>query len=149
MLLSWIFAALHLLGLGLGLGAIWVRSLGLRGTLDANGLRRVFYADTLWAVAAGLWIVTGLVRAFGGLEKGSDYYLGNSIFWLKMALLGLILLLEIWPMVTLIRWRIQLSRSQTINTQSAAGFALISVAQAVLVVAMVFAATAMARGLGD
>ena len=148
MLLRWIFAALHLLGLGLGLGAVWARSRGLRGTLDADGLRRVFYADTLWAVAAGLWIITGLVRAFGGLERGTAYYLANNVFWLKMALLGLILLLEIWPMATLIRWRIRLARGQTIHTESAGGFALISVAQSILVIAMVFAATAMARGLG-
>ena len=148
MLLRWIFAALHLLGLGLGLGAIWARSRDLRGTLDADSLRRVFYADTLWAIAAGLWIVTGLVRAFGGLEKGTAYYLASNVFWLKMSLLGLILLLEIWPMVTLIRWRIRLARGLTIDTQSAGSFALISIAQAVLVTAMVFAATAMARGLG-
>ena len=148
MYLRWIFATLHLLGLGLGLGAIWARGRGLRGTLDADGLRRVFFADTLWAAAAGLWIITGLVRAFGGLEKGTGYYLASNVFWLKMALLGLVLLLEIWPMVTLIRWRIRLARGEAIDTRSAGGFALVSIAQAVLVTAMVFAATALARGLG-
>jgi putative membrane protein len=148
MLLRWIFAAFHLLALGIGLGAIWVRSRALAGEPDAARLRQAFAADTFWAVAAVLWIGTGLVRAFGGLEKGTDYYLGNTAFLIKMALLVLILLLEIWPMVTLIRWRIALSRGQPVDIRPARRFALISLLQAGLVVAMVFAATAMARGLG-
>jgi putative membrane protein len=116
-LIRWFVAALHLLGLGLGIAAL-------------------------------LWISTGLARAFAGLEKGSAYYLANEAFWLKMGLRALVLIMEIWPMVTLIRWRIQLSRGETLDTSNAGRFARISALQAVLVVAMVFAATAMARGLG-
>ena len=148
MLLRWIFAAIHLLALGIGLGAIWARGRALNGLPDRKSLRRAFYADTLWGVAALLWITTGLYRAFGGLEKGSAYYLANNAFWLKMALLGLVLLLEVWPMVTLIRWRIRLARGVEIDTRNAGRFALISRVQAVLVVLMIFAATAMARAIG-
>ncbi len=100
--IRWLFATLHLLALGMGLGAIWVRGHALQGNLDGEGLRRVFLADTFWGLAALLWIVTGLVRAFGGLEKGSAYYLQNETFLIKMGLLGLILLLEVWPMVMFI-----------------------------------------------
>ena len=146
--IRWIVAALHLLGLGLGLGAIWARSRALKEVTDAKNIQRALYADTLWGIAALLWITTGLARAFAGLEKGSAYYLANDVFWVKMILLGLVLLLEIWPMVTLIRWRIQLGRGETINTEPASRFAWISVLQTLLVVAMVFAATAMARGFG-
>jgi len=148
MLIPWIVAAIHLLALGIGLGAIWARGRALKGLPDPENLRRALYADTFWGIAALLWITTGLARAFGGLEKGSAFYLNNNAFWLKMALLGLVLLLEIWPMVTLIRWRIQLSRGEQIDTRQANGFAVISVAQAALVVAMVLVATAMARGIG-
>jgi putative membrane protein len=148
MILTWIVAAIHLLALGLGLGAIWTRARALKGLPDLGNLRRAFYADTLWAVAAVLWITTGLARAFGGLEKGSAYYLNNNAFWLKIALLILILLLEIWPMITLIRWRVQASRGEAIDTRQANGFAVISFVQAGLVIAMVFVATAMARGIG-
>jgi putative membrane protein len=71
MAVRWLFAALHLLALGIGLGAVWARGRGLQGELDEIGLRRVFYADIWWGIAALLWIATGLVRAFGGLEKGA------------------------------------------------------------------------------
>ena len=147
-LLRWTIAAIHLLGLGLGLGAIWSRSHALKDPSDPRNIQRALFADTLWGIAALLWITTGLARAFAGLEKGSAYYLSNDAFWVKMALLGLVLLLEVWPMVTLIRWRIQLARGETINTEPARCFAQISAVQTVLVVMMVFAATAMARGLG-
>jgi len=85
MTLRWLLAAVHLLALGVGLGAVWARGRALKGELDAAGLRRAFYADTWWGVAAILWIGTGLARAFGGFEKGSFYYLHNHFFWAKMA----------------------------------------------------------------
>jgi putative membrane protein len=146
--IRWLLAALHLLALGIGLGAVWARARALRGPLDDAGLRRVFYADTLWGVAAVVWIATGLLRAFGGWEKGAAYYLHNHAFLAKMGLLVLVLALEVWPMVTLIRWRISLARGHPVDTGRAPTFALISTVQAAIVVAMVFAATAMARGLG-
>jgi putative membrane protein len=148
MFVRWLFAALHLLALGIGLAAVWSRGRALKGKLDDDGLQRVLRADTFWGIAAGLWIITGLIRAFTGLEKGSAYYLGNSLFLIKMGLLGLILILEVWQMVTLIRWRIKLRQGQLPETNAAAAMARISQLQAVLVVLMVFAATAMARGIG-
>jgi putative membrane protein len=147
MLLRWSFAAVHLLALGMGLMGVWMRERTLREALDRASLRRVFFFDTLWGVAAVLWLVTGLWRAFGGLEKGSSYYLNSAAFWVKMGLLGLVLALEVWPMVTLIRWRLQFGRGATVNTTSAGVIAAMSLVQTVLTVLMVLAATAMARGL--
>jgi putative membrane protein len=146
MTIRWLLATAHLLALGIGLGAIWGRARAFRQPLDAAGLKRLFEADTWWGVAAGLWIVTGLARAFGPFEKGSGYYLHNHFFLLKMGLLALILVLEIAPMVTLLKWRIALKRRTTLDTSHAAGFARTSMIQAGLVVLMVLAATAMARG---
>lgn len=148
MFIRWLFAAFHLLALGIGLGAVWARGRALGGNLDAAGIRRALRADTWWGVAALLWVGTGLARAFGGLEKGTVYYVQNDLFLGKMALFVLILALEIGPMVALVQWRIQLARGQQPDTRSARRYAWISFVQAVLVVLMVLAATAMARGLG-
>src|SRR3989337_1783594 len=100
MIIAWLLAFAHLLALGIGLGAIWTRARVLSGALDRYRLEQVFRADTLWGVAAALWITTGLVRAFGGIEKGAVYYLHSSAFLAKMALLAAGLILEVWPMVT-------------------------------------------------
>jgi putative membrane protein len=148
-MVRWSFAALHLIALGIGLGAVWARAQALRGPLDRSGLQRVFYADSWWGIAALLWIGTGLVRAFAGLEKGTSYYLQNHIFLTKMALLVLILVLEVKPMTTFIRWRMRVRSGQSVDTAGAAGFARISYIQAVITVLMVLAATAMARGYGS
>lgn len=99
-------------------------------------------------IAALLWIGTGLVRAFGGFEKGSFYYLHNHVFWAKMVLLVAILVLELGPMIALIRWRGAVARGAVPDTRAASRFARISFVQGILVVLMVLAATAMARGYG-
>lgn len=148
MLLRWLIAALHLLALGGGLGAVWARGRALRGPLDAAGLGRVFHADIWWGAAAVVWLATGLLRAFGGLEKGTAYYLHNGLFHAKLGLFVVVLVLEIWPMVTLIKWRIRARRGEGIDTSPARAFAWISFAQAGLVVLMVLLATALARGYG-
>jgi putative membrane protein len=144
----WLAASFHLLALGIGLGAVWARGRALRSSLDPGTLRQVFFADSLWGLAALLWISTGLWRLLAGLEKGTGYYLQNHLFLTKMALLALVLLLEIRPMITLIRWRKTVSRGEAPDTRAAPLLARISFAQAWLIVLMVFAATGMARGMG-
>ncbi len=144
----WLLAGFHLLALGIGLGAVWARGRALTPPLDLAGLRRVFLSDTLWGLAALLWISTGLWRLLAGVEKATAYYFQNHLFLAKMGLLILILALEIWPMLTLIRWRRSVSAGQQPDTTAAPLFARISFAQAGLVVLMVFLAAAMARGYG-
>jgi putative membrane protein len=146
-MIRWSLAALHLLALGIGLGAIWARGRAL-STVDLAGLRRVFYADNWWAVAAGLWVITGTVRAFGGFEKGTFYYLHNHLFWTKMLLLVAVLVLEVRPMMRLIQWRRVVARGELPDLQGARSLARVSFIQAGLVIVMVLAATAMARGYG-
>jgi putative membrane protein len=145
-------AALHLIALGLGLGAVLSRGTALREPPSAGALRRAFRADSLWGIAALIWIVTGLWRLFGGTEKVPQFYYPNPTFHAKMGLFVLILALEVWPMMTLIRWRRALGRGEAPDAVQEPGtarrIALISHIEALVVVAMVFVAVAMARGYG-
>jgi putative membrane protein len=143
-----VVSSLHLLALAIGLPAVFLRGRALKGQLDADRLRRLLAADNAWGVAAVLWIVTGLLRAFGGLEKGTDFYLRSPLFWTKMGLFLLILLLEIRPMVTFIRWRIRLGRNLPVDTSGAPGLYTLNHIELALVVVMVFVAGMMARGIG-
>lgn len=148
MTLRWLIAAVHLIALVIGSAGIGMRACALRRVqADPTTLRAVFTGDSLWGLAALLWISTGLWRAFGGLEKGSASYLGSTAFWIKMALLLAILILEVRPMVTLIRWRMASSRRLAIDLSPSQALARVSMIQLVLVVCMVLAASAMARGL--
>jgi putative membrane protein len=152
MMLRVALAALHLLALGIGLGAVWTRGRALRQRpLDLAAVRRAFVADTWWGIAAALWIITGVWRVLAGMEKPAQYYLHNHAFYAKMGLLAAILILEIWPMVTLIRWRIATSREGDLwkpDESVARRIGTISYVEAALILAMVVAATAMARGVG-
>jgi putative membrane protein len=148
MTLAAIVSALHVLALAIGLPSVWMRGRVLRGALDRPALTRLFVADNLWAVAALVWLVTGLARAFAGLEKGSAFYLGSTLFWTKMALFVAIVLLEIRPMVTFIGWRRRLKRGEMPDGRDARTLYLINHVQLALGVLMVFVASFMARGFG-
>lgn len=106
MVVAPLLSALHVLALGIGLGSVFMRGRylrALRAGPDPRLLARLFAADSLWGVAALLWLVTGLARAFGRVEKESGFYLRNGLFWVKMALFVATVALEIWPMTTFIR----------------------------------------------
>jgi putative membrane protein len=145
---SAIVSALHVLALALGLPAVYLRGRALRKPLDADGLRRLFAADNVWGLAALLWLATGLLRAFGGLEKGSQFYLTSGLFWTKMALFLAILLLETWPMATFIRWRVARGRGLWPDTSRAHALYIVNHVELALLLLVVFAASFMARGLG-
>jgi putative membrane protein len=149
MVLRWLLAAAHLLGFGIGLGAVWARARSIASRpLDPAALRRTFAADSWWGVSALLLIGSGLWRLLGGTEKPTAYYFSNHVFYTKMALLVGILLLELWPMVTLIRWRVLVAKGAPLDPGPAGAIARISYLQVLLLIGMVLAATAMARGIG-
>ena len=143
-----VVAALHYFALVLGLSSVYLRGRALRGPLDVAGLKRLFTADNIWGIAAALWLVTGLLRAFGGLEKGSAFYLHSSLFWLKMALFVAVVVLEIRPMVTFIGWRRAAGRGGRPDTSAARTLYVINHIEMALVVVIVFVASFMARGFG-
>ena len=145
-------AALHLIALGLGLGAVIARGTALRESPSNAALRRAFRSDTTWGLAAALWIATGVWRMVAGIEKLPAYYYTNPVFHAKMGLFVLVLVLELWPMITLMRWRRAFSSGESAERLMTRGagrkIAVISHVEAFVVVAMVFVAVAMARGFG-
>ncbi|ABX15828.1 DUF2214 family protein [Burkholderia multivorans] len=150
MIVRWLLAAVHLSAFGVAFAAIAARNRALPrliASAQAVDLPGVFKADTVWGLSALVLIVTGLMRAFGGYEKGSAYYLHAPFFHLKMTALVLILLLEIVPMLGLIRWRIAARQQRMPEIGRARTYVQIGHWQAVLVIVIVFAAAGMARGV--
>lgn len=141
---SAILSTLHLLALAIGLPGVFMRGRALR----AGAVDRVLAADNLWGIAAVLWLVTGLTRAFGSFEKGSGFYLNSGTFLVKMGLFAVVLLLELWPMVTFIKWRICRARGLPIDASRLAALARVNDLELAIVVAMPFVASMMARGIG-
>ena len=145
-------AALHLFALAFGPASVYVRGRALsERPLTIASVSRAFVADSWWGAAAGLWIITGLWRLFEGTEKETEYYFGNRFFMAKMAILVVILVLEIRPMIILIRWRKALKKSAETwspDERAAAWITKTSYIQVALVLMMVVAAVAMARWYG-
>jgi putative membrane protein len=71
------------------------------------------------------------------------------MFWLKMGLFALVLVLEILPMLTLIRWRMLIRRRRVPDFGIAPTLRTISALEVVIVVAIPFVAALMARGFGQ
>jgi len=146
-----VLSALHVLALGLGLGSVFMRGRYLRALRtgpDPRGLDRLFAADTLWGVAAALWLLTGLARAFGHVEKAPEFYLRNGFFWLKMTLFVSVVALEMWPMATFIQWRRARRQGTPLpGLDGLRALVLIDDLETALVILIPFVAAAMARGL--
>ena len=71
----------------------------------------------------------------------------EPLFHLKMTALVLIILIEISPMIALIKWRMGVGRGTAIDLGKARKFAAMSDAEGGLIIVMVIAATGMARGI--
>ncbi|WLG64358.1 DUF2214 family protein [Pseudomonas sp. FP1762] len=148
MMSQWILAAVHLFAFALAFWAVLTRGTAFSQLSAGTGeLKRVLLADNLWGLSALTLLITGAMRAFGGYEKASDYYLHQPLFHLKMTLFLLILLMELAPMITLIKWRIASSRGVAPEAGRAKLYARISHVEALLLILMMVAATGMARGV--
>lgn len=145
MVVAALLSAIHLLTLGLGLGAVFMRGRALAGRLDDASWKRLLAADTAWGVAAALWITSGLGRVFFG-GKEPSFYWRNGFFWLKIALFGAVFALELAPMITFIRVRAARSRGTPMPGFSVERYRRINTVEVALVVAIVFVAAFMARG---
>ena len=89
-----------------------------------------------------------LARAFGRVEKAPEFYLRNGFFWIKMTLFVSVVALEIWPMLTFIRWRSARRAGRPLpQFDRLSRLVLVDDVETALVVLIPFAAAAMARGL--
>jgi putative membrane protein len=141
--LSAALSALHVLAIALSIASVWSRYRAIR----AGDVDRILAADNVWGISALLILGSGLGRLFGPFEKGLAWYLANPLFLHKMILFGGILVLELWPMITFIRWRIARARGGAPDLRHLPALARVNLAQIVILVLMPFVAAGMARGL--
>lgn len=144
-------AGFHYLALGVGLGSVVARGVRLRelrrDPADARALAGLLKADSLWGLAAGLWLVTGLARLLAGLDKATPFYLRNGFFHVKMSLFLLVFALELFPMITFIRWRSAGRRGPVpVAAAPLARLVRLNDVEVAIVVIIPFVAALMARG---
>jgi putative membrane protein len=140
-----LLSAIHVLTLAFGLAAVFLRGRALAGPLDDAGWRHLLAADNVWGIAAGFWIASGLGRLFFG-GKEASFYWHNGLFWVKLALFGLVFALELAPMLTFVRVRLARRHHTPLPRFSVDAYRLINTTEMALVVVIVFTASFMARG---
>ena len=141
-------AALHLLSLALGVFALTARARALAAAQKNDELKPVFFWDAVYGAVAIVWLGSGVWRAFGGVEKGTDYYLSNHAFWTKMLLLAALLVVEVILAVTFVRFRIFVKKGEAVSLAKKARLVRLHHVEFALVLGMIVMATLLARGVG-
>ena len=113
---------------------------------EARNIQRV---DLAYGIAAGLVLVVGFLRVYF-FEKGSLYYFSNHIFWTKIVLFVIVGLLSIYPTIRYIKWNPTLAanKSPEIPNAEYKNIRLLLWLEMIGLILILFAAPAMARGIG-
>jgi putative membrane protein len=98
-----LFAWLHLLAAGIGAGLLLTEYWLCRRMPDRTQARLLGTVDLGYQLALIASLATGLARALY-YGQAADYYLGNRLFWLKIAIFLAIVLVAIAPTLQYIRW---------------------------------------------
>jgi putative membrane protein len=137
----------HMWALAIGACSLFLRERRLGVTpLDKPALESMLAADNWWGIAAILWISSGLARLLY-LEKSRDFYFRNGFFYVKLGLFAVAMLLELWPMMNFVVWRVRLQQGKPVDTARARSFQTISRLELVVIALIPVAAALMARGV--
>lgn len=145
---SLVLAAVHLLSLAFGVALLVLRAKTLEHVKDEKDLDRVFVWDNLYGILALFWIGSGLLRAFSGFEKGTEYYLSNHVFWTKLVFVLILLAFETPILAALIRFRVKKARKQSIDLAGVPRLVRLHWYELASIFPIVVVATLMARGVG-
>ncbi len=98
-----IFAWLHLLAIGLGAGLLLTEYWLCRRMPDRLQVKLLGQVDLGYQLALIGSLATGLARTlyFG---QAAEYYLGNRLFWLKIAIFIMVAIVAIAPSLQFLRW---------------------------------------------
>ena len=98
-----LFAWVHLLAAGIGAGLLLTEYWLCRRMPDRTQAQLLGTVDLGYQLALIASLATGLARALY-YGQAADYYLGNRLFWLKIAIFLVIILVAIAPTLQYIRW---------------------------------------------
>jgi putative membrane protein len=113
MLLDALLAWLHFLCIFTLVGALFAELVLYRREMSVARLTQLQRIDNLYGIAAGLVIISGVLRVTLGL-KGAAFYVHNPIFWTKMGFFVVVALLSIPPTVHYLRLRRGVDASGTV-----------------------------------
>ncbi len=102
---------LHYLSIMVLMGSLITEHLMLKPGLGERQVRTLAGIDLVYGIAAILVLATGLLRWFV-YGKGSDFYLSNPLFHVKLTLFVIMGVLSIFPTLKFLRWKKQFRRGE-------------------------------------
>lgn len=130
--------------------AALVMQLGLiSDSISVATARRIQRADRAYGIASVLLLIFGFLRVIY-FEKGTDYYLSNTYFLIKIGLFIGVGLLSIYPTVSYIRWNPELNQGiePEVSGQEVQKLRKIIHTELVGIMGILLCASLMAKGLG-
>ena len=130
-------------------GALVIEAFTLQRELSLKETRTIVFADAAYGLSATVVLITGVLRVlyFG---KGTEYYLHNPVFYIKIALFVIIGTLSLYPTFSFLRWIKPLQESKPPELEAL----MVDRLRAIVIIELVgfsliplFAAM-MARGIG-
>ncbi len=121
--------------------------IGQIGNRDA--IERLGRLDTFYFLALGVVVLSGFARFFAS-SKGLVFYAGNSMFWLKLLVFGIVAGLSLMPTRYYSRWRhhVNMDGAFTVPANELKVVRLFLTAELSLVAVLPLLAVLMARNIG-
>lgn len=116
--------------------------------MNAKVVERLARIDTVYGIASGAVLLTGVARTWWGV-KGTSWYWTNPLLHTKLAIFIVIGLLSIKPTMMYARWRKELRATGALPAEAEVRQARrLVMVQAHLLVLIPLAAVFLARGFG-
>jgi putative membrane protein len=116
--------------------------------MNAKVVERLVTVDRIYSIAAGVVLVTGLIRIYLG-TKGASWYWSNWLLHVKLTLFILVGLISIVPTIRFIRWRKALRADGSLPAPEEVRKARkLVMLQAHIIALIPLAAAFLARGFG-
>jgi len=111
MLLGSFVAVVHHLAAFAIAAALTIEFMLFRRNLTERDARRIQVADMTYGVASLFIIIVGLIRIVY-FAKGTDFYLDNLFFWVKMLIFTIMGGLSIYPTIQFFSWNKRLNAGE-------------------------------------
>ncbi|MBX3038476.1 MAG: DUF2214 family protein [Anaerolineales bacterium] len=149
MLINSIMATLHHIAAFAVTATLVYEFVAFRKNLTVHEARRILQVDSAYGISAGILIIVGLLRVFY-FEKGSAFYLNNTMYWIKMGLFILAGLISIYPTIRFIKWRTNLKEDKApeFSDDEYKKIRLSIHLELVCILLILLVAPMMARGIG-
>ncbi len=144
-----VVAYLHFLGIMTLMATLLAEHVTLQPNMTRLHLQRLAIIDLFYGLAAGVVLITGLLR-FAYFGKGMPFYLGNPVFYIKVGVFLLVALLSIYPTMRFLSWRRMLKQDNLpeVDAKSVTRLRYLVRLELGLLLIIPLLAVLMARGIG-